>query len=116
MLESLFNSVTGRNFICEKLLLFVSSQNTITNSRGEFVLDETPGESKVSIFFKTYRNSRPEVFCKKGVLRNFTKFTEKHLCQSLFFYKVAVGHLWWLFLNVTILFNQMQSKIKKKFL
>ena len=30
------------------------------------------------------RSSLPEVFCKKGVLRNFTKFTEKHLCQSLF--------------------------------
>ena len=29
------------------------------------------------------RSSRPEVFCKKGVLRNFTKFTRKHLCQSL---------------------------------
>ena len=27
---------------------------------------------------------------KKGVLRNFTKFTGKHLCQSLFFNKVAV--------------------------
>ena len=36
-----------------------------------------------------YRSSRPEVFCKKGVLRNFTKFTGKHLCQSLFFNKVA---------------------------
>ena len=35
------------------------------------------------------RSSRREVFCKKGVLRNFTKFTEKHLCQSLFFNKVA---------------------------
>ena len=31
----------------------------------------------------------PEVFYKKGVLRNFTKFTPKHLCQSLFFNKVA---------------------------
>ena len=29
-------------------------------------------------------SSRPEVFCKKGVLRNFAKFTEKHLCQGLF--------------------------------
>ena len=29
------------------------------------------------------------VFCKKGVLRNFTKFIGKHLCQSLFFNKVA---------------------------
>ena len=31
------------------------------------------------------KSSRPEVFCKKGVLRNLAKFTEKHLCQSLFF-------------------------------
>ena len=29
------------------------------------------------------------MFCKKGVLRNFTKFTEKHLCQSLLFNKVT---------------------------
>ena len=29
------------------------------------------------------RSSRPEVFYKKGVLRNFAKFTGKHLCQSL---------------------------------
>ena len=26
---------------------------------------------------------------KKGVLRNFAEFTGKHLCQSLFFNKVA---------------------------
>ena len=31
----------------------------------------------------------PDVFGKKGVLRNFAKFTRKHLCQSLFFSKVA---------------------------
>ena len=35
------------------------------------------------------RSSRPEVFCKKDILRNFTKFTGKHLCQSLFFNKAA---------------------------
>ena len=35
------------------------------------------------------RSSCPEVFCKKGVLRNVIKFTRKHLCQSLFFDKVA---------------------------
>ena len=33
------------------------------------------------------RSSRPEVSCKKGVLRNFAKFTGKHLCQSPFFNK-----------------------------
>ena len=35
------------------------------------------------------RSSRPEVFCKKAVLRNFAKFTGKHLCQSLLFSNVA---------------------------
>ena len=35
------------------------------------------------------RSSRPEVFCKKGVLRNLAKLTGKHLCQSLFFNKAA---------------------------
>ena len=73
------------------------------------------------------RNSHPDVFCKKGVLRNFADFTGKHLCQSLFFKKVAgpatllkkrlwhrgfpvnfakflrtsfiIEHLWWLLLS-----------------
>ena len=40
------------------------------------------------IFFITFRSSRPEVFCEKSVLKNFTKFTGKQLCQSLFFNKV----------------------------
>ena len=31
----------------------------------------------------------PELFYVKSVLRNFTKFTGKHLCQSVFFNKVA---------------------------
>ena len=35
------------------------------------------------------RSSSPEVFCKKGVLKNFTRFTGKYLYQSLFYNKVA---------------------------
>ena len=35
------------------------------------------------------RSSRPKVFCEKGVLRNFVKFTGKYLCQSLFFNKAS---------------------------
>ena len=35
------------------------------------------------------RSSSQEVFCKQCVLRNFAKFTGKHLHQSLFFNKVA---------------------------
>ena len=42
------------------------------------------------------RSSRQEVFCEKekGVLKNFSKFTGKHLHQSLFINKVA-GLLYW---------------------
>ena len=40
--------------------------------------------------FSSNRSSRPKVFCKKGVLRNFLKFTGKHLCQNLFFNKVVI--------------------------
>ena len=35
------------------------------------------------------RSSRPEAFYEKDVLRNFAKFTGKHLCQGLFFNKLA---------------------------
>ena len=35
------------------------------------------------------RSSRPAVFCKKGVLKNYAKFIGKQQCQSLFINKVA---------------------------
>ena len=37
---------------------------------------------------RAFRSSRPEVLCKKAVLKNFAEFTGKHLCQGLFFNKV----------------------------
>ena len=50
--------------------------------------------SKPSEIFKkkaknNNRSSYQRCSMKKGVLRSFTKFTEKHLCQSLFFNEVA---------------------------
>ena len=75
---------------------------------------------RIFIFSLDYQKQPPEVFCKKDVLRNFTKFTGKHLCQSLFFNKIvgletlaqvfscefcemsknifSIEHLWWLLL------------------
>ena len=47
------------------------------------------GQLNFGVFSVCHRSSRPEMFYKKGALRNFTKFTGKHLCQSLFFNKVA---------------------------
>ena len=51
--------------------------------------------SRSQMFF---RSSRPEMFCKKAVLRDFPKFTRKHLYQSLFITKVA-GQGWQLYLK-----------------
>ena len=59
------------------------------------MLAEPPPEFHIDLTYKIKltithnRSSCPEVFCKKGVLTNFTKFTGKHLCQSLFFNKVS---------------------------
>ena len=38
----------------------------------------------------TFRSSHWRCSVREGVLRNIPKFTGKHLCQSLFFNKVAV--------------------------
>ena len=38
---------------------------------------------------RVYRSSRLDVVYKKGLLKNFAKFTGKHLCQSPFFNRVA---------------------------
>ena len=38
---------------------------------------------------------RVEVFCKKGVLKDFVNFIGKHLCWSLFLIKLQAWHLFW---------------------
>ena len=43
----------------------------------------------IIIYHVTEAVRRREVFCKSQVLKNFAKFTGKHLCQSLFFNKVV---------------------------
>ena len=90
----------------------------------------------------TSRGSRPEVFCKKGVLKNFAKFVEKHLCQSLVFNKVVslrsatlfkkrlwhrcfpvnyakcsrtaffIEHLWWLLLYKPFSFEKLVGSVR----
>ena len=91
-----------------------------------------------------YRSSRPEVFFKKGLRRNFAKFTGKRLCLSFFFNKVAglrpatflkkrlchrscpvnftkflkapflKEHLWWLLLTVLKFTKQKQKQTRNK--
>ena len=44
------------------------------------------------LHFWKIRSSRPKVFCKKGALGNFAKFSEKHLCQNFYSDKAAGLH------------------------
>ena len=46
------------------------------------------GDIKTWNVMKDIRKQPPEVFCEKCVLKNSTKFTGKHLCQSLFSIKL----------------------------
>ena len=52
--------------------------------------------------FKRQTPTPPEVLCKKGVLKSFSKFTGKHLCWGLFisgdFFKKWLQH-WCFFMN-----------------
>ena len=66
------------------------------------------GPGSTSIQSEHGRNSCPEVFCKRDVLRNFAKFKLKkrlwHRCFPVNFAKFlrtpfSIEHLWWLFLT-----------------
>ena len=57
----------------------------------------TPLSHKLSTYYynadvckdpNDYRNSSPEVFCKKDVLKNFAKFAGKRLCRVSFLIKL----------------------------
>ena len=69
--------------------------------------------------FASFRSSDWWCSVRKGVLRNFAKFTGKHLWQSLFFSKVAGwGDCFWsfscLFLKISCLFHfNRKMKLKK---
>ena len=45
------------------------------------------GKTSKAFTVALIQKQSPEVFCKKWVLNNFTKFRGKHLCQSFFFNK-----------------------------
>ena len=46
----------------------------------------------VNYFCKKLKSSHRRCSVRKGVLRNFSKFTGKHLCQSLFLIKLQTQH------------------------
>ena len=67
-----------------KIIYVFQSLTTFVKEASSYMFDRGRNMS-----LRRFRSSRQEVFCQKGVLRNFSKFTGKHLCQILFFNKVA---------------------------
>ena len=79
-------------------------------------------------------SNRPEVFCKKGALKNSAKITGKHLCQSLFLIKVQaeasniikklelfkntffIKHVRWLLLKIWIQIQLQLPNLRSLFL
>ena len=66
-----------------------NNRNAQNNHKSSFALNFQANANVKNELIGPFRNSCPEVFSKKGVLKNFPKFTGKHLCQSLFFNKGA---------------------------
>ena len=56
-------------------------------------------EGKLKVFggydgeFVSHNSSHSELFCQEGVLKNFAKFTGKHLCQRPFFQKEFLAQM-----------------------
>ena len=66
-----------------------NNRNAQKNHKSSFALNFQANANVRNELIDPFRSSRPEVFRKKDVLRNFTKFTGKHLCQVLFSNKAA---------------------------
>ena len=78
-----------------KSFSFIRSRDEwVTFSRIPRKLNRSNGFCRATVLKnpKIFRSSRPEVFCGKGVLRNFAKFTGKRPCQSLFFNKKVLSY------------------------
>ena len=63
--------------------LLTDEENNFASSLETLALKKSANNEVFESLKIYFRSSRPDVFYKKGVLRNFTKFTGKHQCQSL---------------------------------
>ena len=100
---NLFQKQTEQIHICSQKFSGVKEKvHQVNRSRRHLVVETLTGDSswktyelRITLLFSfcvirnKRRSSRLEVFCKTCILRNFAKFTGKHLRQSLFFNKVA---------------------------
>ena len=69
----------------------IEMEKPLIRIKGDLPLETSLNIKGLSIFQKrsqTNRNSHQRCSIKIGILKNFVKFTLKHLCQSFFFNKV----------------------------
>ena len=71
------------------MVCFSTCKPTTTNPMFQVESKNENQQLSVIAIIKDSRSSHQRCSVKKGVLKNFAKFTEKHLCQSLYFNKVA---------------------------
>ena len=67
--------------INQQISVITTTSNEIEDQEKDTVQKEKSEKSKLIL----YRSSHRRCSVTEGVLRNFAKFTGKHLCQSLFF-------------------------------
>ena len=84
--ENLFK-VIRRCYLCSKPVMKIKNKLGKVIRINKYFIKPGSQLCQTYVKFKKNRSSRPEVFCKKGVRKNFAKFTGKHLCQSFFFKK-----------------------------
>ena len=71
------------------LIIYLCMNQIISFSKSIFPVSKRTFTLSCCFKLMSFRSSRPDVFYEKGFLKNYAKFTRKHLCWSLFLNKVA---------------------------
>ena len=106
--RNIFNFISSRSEVFCSIQAFFMSNNFISTARLKLAINQANAKQRPEtklLLFENYshsstcyhpnkghilnRSSRQRCSVKEVVLRNFAKFTGKHLCQSFFFNKHA---------------------------
>ena len=71
-----------------RLRFFYIQSESMKKLQGKYLF-KVMDRQQILLLMLKFRNSHWTCSVRKGVLRNFAKFTEKHLCEGLIFNKVA---------------------------
>ena len=77
-----------------RMKIWKEAKQTIDEQQGASKIVKHVTDTRCSADSRTARSIHRRCSVRKSVLKNFAKFTEKHLCQSLLLNKVALKRLW----------------------